>query len=98
MLASPRVILVGPGTLEHPEPLRLAGNGRGARLLDFLNEGSKPAACEEGRMEVLHGHCAGLDIHKDTVAACVRHMVGDAVKREVKTFKTATKDLMAVSD
>jgi transposase len=49
-------------------------------------------------MEVLHTHCAGLDVHKDTVVACVRHMAGSAVKREIKTFKTTTKDLMALSD
>jgi len=49
-------------------------------------------------MEVLHTHCAGLDVHKDTVVACVRHMAGGAVKREIKTFKTTTKDLMALSD
>ena len=48
-------------------------------------------------MEVLHPHCAGLDVHKDTVVACVRHMVDGAVKREVRTFKTTTKDLMALS-
>jgi hypothetical protein len=39
-------------------------------------------------MEVLHPHCAGLDVHKDTVVACVRHMVNGIVKREVKTFDT----------
>src|ERR1700731_703142 len=49
-------------------------------------------------MEVLHPHCAGLDIHKDTVVACVRHMVDGAGKREVRTFKTTTKDLMALSE
>jgi transposase len=49
-------------------------------------------------MEVLHPHCAGLDVHKDSVAACVRHMVDGAVKREVRTFKTTTKDLMALSE
>ena len=49
-------------------------------------------------MEVLHPHCAGLDVHKDTVVACVRHMVDGAVKREVRTFKTTTKDLMALSE
>ena len=49
-------------------------------------------------MEVLHAHCAGLDVHKDTVVACVRHMAGSAVKREIKTVKTTTKDLMALSD
>jgi transposase len=49
-------------------------------------------------MEVLHPHCAGLDVHKDTVVACVRHMADGAVKREVRTFKTTTKDLMALSE
>jgi len=39
-------------------------------------------------MEVLHSHCAGPDVHKDTVVACVRHMVNATVKREVKTFGT----------
>jgi transposase len=48
-------------------------------------------------MEVLHPHCAGLDVHKDTVVAAVRHMVGGTVTRQVRTFKTTTKDLMALS-
>jgi len=26
-------------------------------------------------MEVLYPHCVGLDVHKDSVVACVRHMV-----------------------
>ena len=37
-------------------------------------------------MEVLYPHCAGLDVHKETVVACVRHMVGGTVKREVRTL------------
>src|SRR6266478_5770901 len=49
-------------------------------------------------MEVLHRHCAGLDVHKDTVVVCVRHMVDGTGKREVRTFKTTTKDLMALSE
>jgi transposase len=49
-------------------------------------------------MEVLHRHCAGLDVHKDTVVACMRHMEGGAVKREVRTFKTTTKDLLSLSE
>jgi transposase len=49
-------------------------------------------------MEVLYPHCAGLDVHKDTVVACVRHMANGAVKREVRTFKTTTKELLALSD
>src|SRR5580700_6533898 len=49
-------------------------------------------------MEVLHAHCAGLDIHKDSVVACVRHMVDGKVTSPVKTFKTTTQELMALSD
>jgi Transposase len=49
-------------------------------------------------MEVLYPHCAGLDVHKDTVVACVRHMVDGAVKRAVRTFKTTTKELLALSE
>jgi transposase len=48
-------------------------------------------------MEVLYPHCAGLDVHKETVVACVRHMVNGTVKREVRTFKTTTKELLALS-
>ncbi len=49
-------------------------------------------------MEVLHPHCAGLDVHKDSVVACVRHMVDGKVSTGVKTFKTTTEELMALSD
>jgi transposase len=48
-------------------------------------------------MEVLHPHCAGLDVHKETVVACVRHMANGSVKRQIRTFKTTTKDLLALS-
>jgi transposase len=49
-------------------------------------------------MEVLYPHCAGLDVHKDSVVACVRHMMGGAVKREVRSFQTTTKGLMVLSE
>jgi len=49
-------------------------------------------------MEVLHAHCAGLDVHKQTVVACARHMVNGTVERQVRTFRTTTKDLLAVSE
>ena len=48
-------------------------------------------------MEVVHPHCAGLDVHKDSVVACVRHMVHGAVTTDVRTFKTTTQELMALS-
>ena len=49
-------------------------------------------------MEVLYLHCAGLDVHKQTVVACARHMVNGTVTREVRTFRTTTKDLLALSE
>ena len=38
-------------------------------------------------MEVLYPHCAGLDVHKDTVVACMRHMVDGTVKRRSPTSR-----------
>jgi transposase len=49
-------------------------------------------------MEVLHPHCAGLDVHKDSVVACVRRLIEGRVSSHVKTFKTTTQELMALSD
>ncbi|MGA7340917.1 MAG: IS110 family transposase [Terracidiphilus sp.] len=49
-------------------------------------------------MEVLYPHCAGLDVHKDSVVACVRHMSNGKVAIQVKTFKTTTQELMSLSD
>jgi transposase len=49
-------------------------------------------------MEVLYPHCAGLDVHKDTVVACVRHMTDGTVEREVRTFKSVTAGLLALSE
>jgi len=49
-------------------------------------------------MESLHTHCAGLDVHKDSVVACVRHLRSGAAVSSVKTFKTTTQELLTLSD
>jgi len=49
-------------------------------------------------MQVLYPHCAGLDVHKETVTACVRSTVGNTAKREVRTFDTTTKGLLVLAD
>jgi len=49
-------------------------------------------------MEVLYPNCAGLDVHKETVVACSRHVIAGKVVREVRTFKTTTSDLLALSE
>ena len=48
-------------------------------------------------MEVLYERCCGLDVHKETVVACLRAMSGSEVVREVRTFETTTASLMALS-
>jgi transposase len=48
-------------------------------------------------MEVLHPRCCGLDVHKDTVVACVRLVIDGKMVKEVRTFSTTTADLMALS-
>lgn len=49
-------------------------------------------------MDVLYPNCAGLDVHKDTVVACSRRTIDGKVIREVRTFKTTTGDLLALSE
>ncbi len=49
-------------------------------------------------MEVLHELCAGLDVHKKTVVACVRLACEGKVTTEVRTFTTSTKGLLTLSD
>jgi len=48
-------------------------------------------------MEVLHVRCAGLDVHKDSVIACVR-CVSPPKHHEVRSFGTTTTELLALSE
>src|ERR1700736_2463617 len=49
-------------------------------------------------MELLHRRCCGLDVHKETVVACL-HLVSDGkVTTEVRTFQTTTADLLRLSE
>lgn len=48
-------------------------------------------------MEVLHTRCAGLDVHKDNVVACVRIAQGGKVERQTRTFGTTTSALFELS-
>lgn len=49
-------------------------------------------------MELTHARCAGLDVHKDTVVACVRVAEGGKVRTDVRTFGTTTTSLMRLGD
>ena len=50
-------------------------------------------------METIYPRCAGLDVHKRTVVACVRRVEPTGRAREwVQTFGTMTGELLALSD
>jgi transposase len=50
------------------------------------------------RMQTVYARCAGLDVHKATVVACVLATRADGrVRREVRTFRTLTRDLEALA-
>jgi transposase len=49
-------------------------------------------------MEVLYANCAGLDVHKESVVAASRRVIAGKIVREVRTFKTTTSELLALSE
>jgi transposase len=50
-------------------------------------------------MQVLFNRCAGLDVHKATVVACVMVTAENgSVTKEIKTFGTMTRDLLELGD
>ena len=49
--------------------------------------------------EVVNARCCGLDVHKETVVACVRATgPGGTVEQEVRTFATTTRGLLELGD
>lgn len=48
-------------------------------------------------MKVLYPRCAGLDVHKDVIVACVRCVTAPQ-HREVRSFGSTTSELLALSD
>jgi transposase len=44
-------------------------------------------------VEVLYRRCAGLDVHKKSVSACIRISNGNQLRKETATFRTFTVDL-----
>lgn len=49
-------------------------------------------------MELFHERCAGLDVHKKNVVACIRVQTGKKAKNEVRSFGTTTSALLELSD
>jgi transposase len=51
-------------------------------------------------MQVVYAHCAGLDVHKKTVSACVSVCEGGggAKRQQRRVFGTFSRDLLALAD
>ena len=49
-------------------------------------------------MEVIYPRCAGLDVHKQSVVACVRIASDGPLVQEVRTFAATTSGLLALCD
>ena len=51
-------------------------------------------------MQVVYARCAGLDVHKKTVSACVSVCEGGggAKRQQTRVFGTFTRDLLALAD
>lgn len=46
-------------------------------------------------MQIIHTHCAGLDVHKKSVVVCVRIVQADGtITRHIRTFGTTTTELL----
>jgi transposase len=50
-------------------------------------------------MDTLYACCAGLDVHKNTVVACVRRLDAKGkARRQVRTFGTMTEQILELAD
>ena len=49
-------------------------------------------------MEVVHPRCAGLDVHKDVIVACVRLVGPGGVQKEVRKFGATSAELLILSE
>ena len=49
-------------------------------------------------MKTLHKRCAGLDVHKAEVVACLRVITNRKVGREIRRFPTTTQGLLALAE
>lgn len=48
-------------------------------------------------MDLLYARCAGLDVHRDTVVACIRVQTDGRASTDVRTFGTKTDELLDLS-
>jgi transposase len=88
------------------EPEIVAGEGvafRSSAWSRLLLSLTSPIPCgaffKETAMEVIHQCCCGLDVHKETVVACIRQTrANGGIDEQVQTFDTTTAGLLKLGD
>jgi transposase len=91
------VLKLDPGVLDHLSLSPRVVSGPGVRSLEFFCWTPTPATCEGGADGSLYPRCCGLDVHKETVVACLRLVIDGKVVKELRTFSTTTASLMGLS-
>ena len=77
-------------------PLRQQARGR-----ESLFTGVSDSRKKEAPMELLYTHCAGIDVHQNSVSVCVLTpgpTATAAPHSEIRQFGTKTGDLLALAD
>lgn len=49
-------------------------------------------------MDIVHLSCAGLDVHKKTITACVSRVVDGELIKETRAFGTMTSEILSLAD
>jgi transposase len=47
-------------------------------------------------MEIIHPRCCGIDVHKESVVACVRIQESRRATTDIRRFGTTTRELLAL--
>ncbi|HEV2921199.1 MAG TPA: IS110 family transposase [Actinomycetota bacterium] len=90
----------GPAPVCRYHPLSNPGSGKDAwQFLTYLRRSDRSSSNGGLRMEPIVERCCGLDVHQGMVVACL--LVGKAderPKKEVKTFRTVTAELLELRE
>jgi hypothetical protein len=57
-----------------------------------------PTQSEEGKMEVLYTRCCGLDVHKESITACVLTVQAGHREKLIRRVGTTTGEILELSD
>jgi transposase len=88
-----------PDRLAHPNLSRPVLGSTKSNLLHLPRSFGVEAPFGGREMEMLHRCCAGLDVHKKTVVACIRRITDDIhLEEQVLNFGTTTAELLALAD